>query len=306
VIAVYVSMGGLTAVLYSDTIQCIVMVAGIGIVLPITLLIQVPSGALLTAAPPEFYSLMPTDMAILTTSLAWGTSALANQTIWARIVAAKDVKTAYKANIIGSGVGIIWGFIMALIAFSMIAVYPDIDGGADTFLVRVITDSFPVVITGLILAAVLANVVTTADSVILAGVMNLSHDLYRKTFKRNATDAQVLKFSRISTPFVIVIPVILGVIMPLIIEVQNIGYAVYGAGVAVPFWFALLSKKPLSRKAGIASILVGFGVSGYFYLNPVNFPNSVIGMACCLITFLLVNFFDKNKGSMIDQQQEVS
>lgn len=305
VIAIYVSMGGLTAVIYSDTIQCIVMVAGIGIALPILLLNGVPEGMLFNSSPVEgFYSLKPTDMMILTTALSWGTSALANQTIWARIVAAKDVKTAYKANIIGSGIGIAWGFVMAIIAFSMVSLYPTITGTADTFLLKVIVDTFPIGITGLILAAVLANVVTTADSVILSGVLNLSHDLYRKTFKRDATDEQVLKFSRFATPCAVIIPIVLGACMPLIIEVQNLGYAVYGAGVAVPFWFALLSKKPLSHKAGIAAIAVGFVVSGYFYLNPINFPNSVIGMAACFVTFVIINALDKNKGKTVTHLEE--
>jgi len=298
VIVIYVTLGGLRAVIYSDTIQCCVMIAGIGITLPILLLLKVPAGELFSSAPPEFYSFKPTSLMLIATIFSWGTSGLANQNIWARIVAAKDVKTAYKANIFGAGFGIFWGFLMCLIACSMKSIFPVIDGGADTYLLKTIVHTFPIGITGLILAAVLANVVSTADSVLMNAILNISHDLYSKTFMRNkgVTDEQVLRFTRISAPIVCIAPVILGIYVPLIIEVQNLGYAVYGAGVAIPFWIAVLSKKKLSHKAAIISIMVGFLVSAYFYMNQVIVPNSIIGMICCGIVFAIVNALDKNKG----------
>lgn len=299
VIVIYVTLGGLKAVIYSDTIQCCVMIAGIGITLPIILLLQVPVGELFNApaASPEFYSLKPSSLVLIATVFSWGTSGLANQNIWARIVAAKDVKTAYKANIFGAGFGIFWGFLMCIIACSMKVVYPAIEGSADSFLLQTIVHSFPIGITGLILAAVLANVVSTADSVLMNAVLNISHDIYKNTIFHNKeiSDAQILRFSRICTPFVCIVPVVLGIYLPLIIEVQNLGYAVYGAGIAVPFWVAILSKKKLSHKAAIAAIIVGFVVSAYFYMNKIIIPNSIMGMIFCGLVFYIVNKVDKNK-----------
>lgn len=302
VIVIYVTLGGLRAVIYSDTIQCIIMIAGIGIMLPVLLFIKVPVGELFSSASPEFYSFKPTSLFLMATIFSWGTSGLANQNIWARIVAAKDVKTAYKANIFGAGFGIFWGFLMCLIACSMKAIYPAIEGAADTYLLQTIIHTFPIGITGLILAAVLANVVSTADSVLMNAILNISHDLYSKTFnrKKGVTDAQVLRFSRISAPIVCIVPVVLGIYVPLIIEVQNLGYAVYGAGVAVPFWIALLAKRELSHKAAIVSIMVGFIVSAYFYMNQVIIPNSIIGMICCGAVFAIINAVDKNKAPKVE------
>ncbi|GHH98652.1 sodium:solute symporter family protein [Neobacillus kokaensis] len=305
IIIINVSFGGNSAVIWADVLQMIIMLIGLGVLLPFILGSQLAPGTLFNSAAPEFYSFKPTNMAIMSTAAAWFTSSLASQTIWSRTVSAKDGKTAVKANLIGSSIGIVWGFMMVYITFAMKAIYPTIPGNPDSFLLSTIIDGFPVIIVGLILAALLANILSTTNTSLLHAVMNITHDLYAKTFKRNATQEQALKFARITTPIVGIFPVILGIYIPKIIEVQNLGYNLYGAAITAPFWAALLWKKKLTPAGGIAGMIVGLTVSLFFYIYQVlPIPNSILGVICSGITVVIVsNLTRKDKKDLNEMPQ---
>lgn len=289
-----VSFGGLSAVIWADVIQMFIMVIGIGLLLPIILTTKLSPGELFFSADAAFYSFTPTNMVVLGTAAAWFTSSLANQTVWSRIVSAKNAKTAVQANVIGSVVGIAWGLIMVYITFAMKAIYPNIDGNPDGFLLTTIIDGFPILIIGVILSALLANILSTTNTVLLHAVMNITHDLYAKTFKRDATDEQVLRFAKISTPIIGIAPAILGIFIPKIIEVQNLGYNFYGAAVTAPFWASMLFPERINPLAGFTSMIIGGSVSLFFYFTDyTSIPNAILGLVCSIVTLILMSKFTK-------------
>lgn len=301
IVIINVGFGGLSAVIWADVIQMIIMVLGIGIFLPVILANEVDFSMLFSSADKGFYSLAPTNMAILGTAVAWFTSGLANQTVWSRGISAKDPETAVKSNVIGSAIGIFWGILMVFITFAMKAIYPDIQGNPDSFLLTTIIDGFPIIITGLILAAVLANILSTTNTVLLHAVMNVTHDLYAKTFKINATEEDKLKFAKIITPIIGILPAILGLYIPQIIEVQNLGYNFYGAAVTIPFWVSMLFPRIITPIGGMSSMVVGAAVSIFFYLNDLTtIPNSLLGILASAITLLVVSKLTKKTNRDID------
>lgn len=298
-VIINVSFGGLSAVIWADVIQMFIMVLGIGILLPIILTAKLEPGTLLAASEPGFYNLAPTNMVVLGTAAAWFTSALANQTVWSRIVSAKNAKTAVQANVIGSIVGIVWGLIMVYITFTIKAIYPNIQGNPDAFLLNTILDGFPIVIIGLIMAALLANILSTTNTVLLHAVMNITHDLYSRTFKRNATNEEILRFAKISTPIIGIAPAILGIFIPKIIEVQNLGYNFYGAAITAPFWASMLFPNKITPTAGFSAMVVGGSVSLFFYFtNLTVIPNAILGVIASFATLLIVSHFTKGKKAL--------
>ncbi|RST74127.1 sodium:solute symporter family protein [Siminovitchia acidinfaciens] len=303
-VIINVSFGGLSAVIWADVIQMFIMVLGIGLLLPIILTTKLEPGTLMAATDAGFYNLAPTNMVVLGTAAAWFTSALANQTVWSRIVSAKNAKTAVQANVIGSVVGIAWGLVMVYITFAIKAIYPNIQGNPDSFLLNTILDGFPIVIIGLIMAALLANILSTANTVLLHAVMNITHDLYNKTFKRNASNEEILTFAKISTPIIGIAPAILGIFIPKIIEVQNLGYNFYGAAITAPFWASMLFPNKVTPIAGFSAMIVGGSVSLFFYFTDLTMiPNAILGVVASFITLLIVSKF--TKGTINENHQSL-
>ena len=84
--------------------------------------------------------------------------------------------------------------------------HPELAAGAqETVFIVMVTKMFPSVITGILLSAILAAVMSTADSQLLVTASSISEDFYRPFIRKNASDKELVWVGRIS---VIVVSVI--------------------------------------------------------------------------------------------------
>lgn len=123
------------------------------------------------------------------------------------ILAAKDVKTAKKACIITAFVAAPFGFFTALLG--MIAKVMSHNGTLLDTAGNLVVDgklalptlmmNLPPVVGGLVLASILAAILSTVSPIILAAGTMVTKDFYQRVFKPNATDKEVLAMSRLTT-----------------------------------------------------------------------------------------------------------
>src|SRR5690606_14679951 len=118
--------------------------------------------------------------------------------------------------------------IVAIIAFSAKAVFPDIDPGMALIATTLVIPTF---IGGLLIAAVTAFIVTTGKSYLLSASTNVTYDIYGKYINKNASDKQKLLFTKILTPILGIIAFLLTTFFPSVLEIQMYSYTVYGAGI---------------------------------------------------------------------------
>lgn len=123
------------------------------------------------------------------------------------VLAAKDVPTARKACIITAFVVAPFGIFTA--GLGMIAKVMSHNGTLLDTAGNLVTDAklaLPTLMMnltpiagGLILASILAAILSTVSPIILASGTMVTKDLYQRVFKPDATDAEVLRMSRITT-----------------------------------------------------------------------------------------------------------
>lgn len=151
------------------------------------------------------------------------------------VLAAKDVPTAKKACIITAFVVAPFGLFTALLG--MIAKVMSSNGtllntvgvnvtDAKLALPTLMTNLHPIV-GGLVLASILAAILSTVSPIILASGTMVTKDLYQRVLRPNATDAQVLKMSRITTAISGVICAIGAIALVDAQAVLDIVYAAY-------------------------------------------------------------------------------
>ena len=123
------------------------------------------------------------------------------------VLAAKDIKTAKKACILTAFVVAPFGFFSALLGMIGRVMYnqgtllADVDNlaeGAKLALPSLMMNMHPIA-GGLILAAILAAILSTVSPIILAAGTMLTKDIYQRDMNPNATDKQILRVSRITT-----------------------------------------------------------------------------------------------------------
>ncbi len=224
---------------------------------------------------------------------------LIGQDFYQRLFAARDEKVAFGAAI-AAGV--------LLIAF---ALFPVVTGmaaralfGADIEAARaipmLIDEVLPAWAAAIVIAAILGAIMSTADSLLMAGTSHVTHDLYVKLIDPGAEEdpKRLLTISRIVTVVLGLMALWMALNFEAIIGLLLMSYTLYAAGVFIPVVGGLYWKRATAPGA-IAAILggSGFGLAaelGWFAVEALplvgGFPVIVTGALVSLVLFVGVSF----------------
>lgn len=289
--------GGFISVVWTDMIQSLMMLITL-VVLPIVALIYIQNNDLsistsLVTAGSEFNSWMggTTGFALgvlFFNNFSWFFGYLGGQPqISSRFMALKNEKEAKQ----GITVAIIWtvlAYVGAfLIGLTAIAIYKQGSfADTETVLPNMILDLMPPWIAGVLLAGILAAIITTANSQIMVVTSSVSEDIIHRTLGVKLTDKQLVSLSRI----VILISGIIGVVIAL--TSQSLVYLVVSwawAGVGGTLSPAILMTffwKRYSSTGVIATVLSGFVFTILWISTPLD---SIITSR--FSTFFIAGFF---------------
>jgi len=198
----YTLMGGLLAVAITDAIQFVLMMTtlAIGIVL---LMGDVGGFAAVEAIAPEGYlsPLGAMPFWLLIAYVATLLSVLVDPGFYQRIFAARSGRQARNAILIAIALWLAYdwlvtaGGVMAKAAVYQGALPADLHSN-DALLAAMIF-VLPVGLVGVFLAGVLATAMSTMDSYSLVAGTNLSYDLYRPLRNPDATDRELIRYTKI-------------------------------------------------------------------------------------------------------------
>ena len=213
-ISLYTIAGGISAVIWTDVVQAIVLWVG-GIVCCATIVWQLPGGfgqiMEIGSQNGKFavgsFAFNVNERTFWTVALlgivSWLTMYSSDQNVVQRYLAAKSLKEARKATTIYSAVAVpTWAFFFFLgtCVFVFYQVHPDgkVDGlEADAVFPYFILTQVPAGITGLVIAGVLAAAMSSLDSSINAISTIVTVDLMRPYLAKNRDDAFYLRWARI-------------------------------------------------------------------------------------------------------------
>lgn len=214
--------------------------------------------------------------------------------MWQRVFAAKDVKTAQRAFYWSGLLKVIVIAASILLGFMAFHILPT-GIPNDSVLFNLMTTLLPSGLLGLGLASILAILMSTVDSVMMAGSATITKDFYLQK-KPNADDVTKLRVGRLAVIGIGLAGLGIAFLIPDIIKL-----AIISTQIIVIFSPALIGgliwKKP-NAKAGFWSILVGFLVT--LILLPVSnniafIPGFLIG----LIIFITLSLRSKERFEIV-------
>jgi len=257
----------LWAAVISDVVQ--IAIAGVGVVIAGIAVLSAVSAqggfeVILVdkGVPATYFSLLgegPSFIAWLLLPTVMYT--LIGQDFYQRLFAAKSATVARNSTFI-AGV-----FLIAISAFPII-----IGMGARGLAVEGIEgkDAVPwavqtllnPVLAGIIIAAILAAIMSTADSLLTAATSHIIKDLWIETFHPDdeTDERELLKLSRIATVLVGLCALGLGLISDTIVAMLIYAYTMITAGVFVPVLGGVLWARG-TRLGAIAAIVVGSAIA---------------------------------------------
>jgi SSS family solute:Na+ symporter len=193
VVIVYTLMGGLWAVAITDVVQMILNAFGIMVILPFLGLTKVDGlNGLLKALPPARFDLFSMGGAAINSLLVWIIpGAVIAPELWVRLFAADTPKNGRLAVLLAALlVYLPHAICVGIIGLTGAVLFHGVR--ADTIMPQMILKLAPGLWGGVMIASLLAAVMSCADSVILVTATNVSRDIYQRLMNPNAPDHHIL------------------------------------------------------------------------------------------------------------------
>jgi len=258
----YTVLGGLKAVIYTDTVQWIVLLGGLTAVALPTALWGELGGLphLQRVLPPEFFSLRNVSAIQL---INWGVTIipiwLVGMTLYQRIYATRDLQQAkrawYTAGLLEYPLMAFLGVFLGMCARVL---YPEVE--PEMGLPLLIRHALPVGVTGLLAAAYFSAIMSTADSCLMASSGNLVGDVLARQFGRAWDRRTMLRVSQIVTFAVGAGALLLASTFTMVLDAILFAYSFMVSGLFVPTLGAYFWKRS-SPAGAIGGILAGGGLT---------------------------------------------
>ena len=304
----YTALGGIKAVIYTDTVQWIILMGGLIFVgIPFTYFALGGYSEIAKSVPPEFFSFTNVSWQTL---VNWAVTIIpiwfVGMTLYQRIYACKDEKTAKRAWFVA---GIFEWPLMALMGV-LLGIFGRVAADNGTFaylgfsniasmdpemgLPMLLRTILPVGLMGIMMSAYFSAIMSTADSCLMAASGNFVSDLYDKIFPVGSNHKKFLRISQISTLLLGLFALLIATAMQNVLQLMLYSYAFMVSGLFVPLIAALFFDNRNS-KAAITSMLLG-GITTIVLIIiklplPFGLDPNIFGITTSALTFILMSYF---------------
>ncbi|WP_432453995.1 MULTISPECIES: sodium/proline symporter PutP [unclassified Agarivorans] len=264
----YTLFGGFLAVSWTDLVQGLLMSAAL-VIVPIAAF-EGSFGDLnmaLHAKNPELLSLwndakgQPLSAVAIISLIAWGLGYFGQPHILARFKATrsnKDITTARRIAVSWTALSMAGALLIGMVGI----VYVDAHMGGsikdgETIFMLLVNAIFHPVVAGILLAAILAAIMSTADSQLLVSSSALAEDFYKQVLRPNASPKEVVQVGRLAVVGLSIIALMLAM-NPESSVLGLVSYAWAGFGAAFgPAILLSLFWKDMNRNGALAGVVIG-------------------------------------------------
>lgn len=296
VVLAYTFSSGMWGVVMTDYIQFVLMAAGV-VIMGFIVFGEAGGWSGIVASVPPTHLRLDTDISyVIKLVCATALPNLIDANRYARFYAAKDEKTAVRAAILAAIPWLCFAIINMTMGLCGRVLLP-LDTPQDTVFATLLLTYLPVGIKGLVLVALMAAIMSTSDSYMLTAAGNFSNDIYRTFINPKATDAQMLKVTKMAVLFIGIAGLAMALLMTNIMAIWNYCATAYVGGCFIPLLYAMFGKGKKSYKAAVIAIFCGGGfavVMDTFNFSFMNMPAILWGIVICGILFFTISKLDKN------------
>ncbi|MFJ8237745.1 sodium/proline symporter PutP [Ureibacillus sp. NPDC094379] len=300
----YTLFGGFLAVSYTDFLQGLIMFLALILVPTVGLFFTGGLGETIDSiksVDPQHFNLFASTATVagVISSVAWGLGYFGQPHIIVRFMAIKSVKETKQARRIGIGwmiLSLAGAIGTALVGLAYFQQSGQVLDDPETVFIVMGQILFHPFIAGIMLAAILAAVMSTISSQLIVTSSALVEDMYKALFKKDASDKHYVMAGRLAVLVVSVIAAILGWNPDSsILDLVGFAWAGFGAAFGPTILLALYWRKLTNTGAltgMVAGAVVAFiwgqseALSGMLYeIVPGFIINLILAVIVSLITY---------------------
>ena len=299
IIIAYTFMGGFSAVCWTDFFQGLLMLGALLLAPILALSMLNISSEAIVAETPAFYNPM-TSWQDIASGLGWGLGYFGMPHIIIRFLSVKsqkDIKKSASIGITWTTLILVFAALVGIFGRRMLA-YDQTMVDNETVFINMVHEIFKYlpVISGILLSAILAASMSTADSQLLAAASAFSSDVYKPIVRNNkASDREMLWTGRMVVLIIAVVALVIavnpnsGTIMSLVSNAWGVFGAAFGPVILLSlFW------KRLNFLGALTGIIAGAAVdilwlafmsgTGLYEIIPGFLAGLVAAVAVSLVT----------------------
>lgn len=290
----YTVIAGLVSVAYTDVVNGIIMTVGLFVALPF-LLGAAGGWEGMVSRLPETH-LQPLGELTLLQALGYSLPTmlllLGESGMYQRFFSAKDERTA-RRSVIGWIVGtIVVETLIVVLAVIGSALFDDIE--SEMVILHAVRYGLPVAIGCLCLSAIVAVIVSTADSFLLVPATNIMRDVYQRFINPDPSPRRMVLYSRI-------VVVVLGIFafaqvrfFERVLQMAIYAYTMYGVGITPAVMGAFFWKRA-TPAGGVSSIAAGMSVTIAWEVlsQPFELPTVYPALGASLLCLIVVSLVTK-------------
>jgi len=257
----YTLLGGQHSVVRTDTVQSLIIIFAILAIIPLCLEKVGGISVMRDALGTEHFS-FPVNTyfswkALLGYLLLVGSTYLVGPDIYSRLLCARDKTVARRATLVTALTLVPCAFIITMIGMSARVLFPEIS--SESAFPCMINHLFPVGLNGLVIAALLSALMSSADTCLLTTSTILSMDIIRPLTGSRATEKMLLLLSRVLIVAMGIFSLLVALTLKGVIPSLLLGYTIYTSGLVLPILFGFYRDNLGVNRAGAVSAMVAGG-----------------------------------------------
>ncbi|MDZ7359274.1 MAG: sodium:solute symporter family protein [candidate division KSB1 bacterium] len=272
IVIAFTMLAGLLSIIAVDLFNGIVMTLGVIIGVPL-LLAAVGGWQQLQALPPDHFTVFGKHDWVWAAGVFFPTFflLLGESSMYQKFFAAKDEQAARRA-VIGMIIGVI--FIESMLCtlsvigsakYLTLAPFANPDGAlnkaeTETIILQVARYDLPRFAGGLMMAAAVAIILSTANTFLMIPSTNLTRDIYQRFINPQVSQEKIVQIQRLLIVVLGIVAYVVATFFKSILDMAFTAYTMVGAGVTPALLAAFLWKRT-SVAGGVASIAAGMLVT---------------------------------------------
>ena len=293
----YSALGGMWSITLTDMVQFVVKSLGVLVLLlPIAVVRAGGFAEMADKLPDGYFS--PTSIGgqtIVTFVLIYTFGMLIGQDIWQRVFTARSDKVASWGGTVAGVYCLVYALAGAVIGLATKSLYPQLASADDAF-ATIVRHALPTGVRGLVLAAALSAMMSTASGALIASATVANNDIWARLRRRTATGPQDDEIASNRLAIVVLGVAAMGIACALgdVIEALTVAYNLLVGGLLVPILGGLVWKRGnlpgamASMIAGGTTVIVLMVTDGLLANEPIYY-----GLLAGLVAYVAVSLLTK-------------
>lgn len=296
VVIFYSTLGGMKAVVASDVFQFVILSIGI----PLTLILSIIHAGgirnIVFNVPHSHFSLMGDSFTIIPFLSLLFTFFIGETLVppyVQRLLMSDSAKKTAKGTLYSGLFSVPFFTITGLIGLVALSMEPGLN--PNLALPYVIKTALPLGIGGIVIAAMLSIIMSSADSFLNSASVSIVNDIILPLKKRSINDITQLRMAKIANLAVGVFSVIFAIKIESIIEILIYSYNFWAPVIIVPLVSAIIGLKVDKRHfiAGLAGGVLVYFISTFYLSSIIPMDNMIFGFLGNLFFFYAYYFLTR-------------